>query len=296
MTLNPLRAYAHRRYLERLRKACSGQRILLTGASSGIGRAFALHAGAAGGRLVLVARRGEELGAVANEVRERGGHASVRVADLGDTEQCRQLAATVLRDEGCIDILIHNAGLSLRRSIDDLRAGDIERLVAVNFVGPANLTMALLPAMLDQGRGHIVQVSTIGVQTGAPNFAAYVAAKAAADHFARTVRLECRRRGVDVSTLHLPLVRSPMAAATPIYDAFPALALERAARRLGWAVVKRPIRVTPRWSLAVEMLQVASPSALQWLFDHCHDPLHDLIARRARSRRTELEHRSRPDL
>ncbi|MDJ0868638.1 MAG: SDR family NAD(P)-dependent oxidoreductase, partial [Myxococcota bacterium] len=178
------RILAERRYRAALATALRGRRIVVTGASSGIGRAFALQVGAAGAEAVLVARRRDELERVAQEVERLGGKAHVRVADLSDAAEAAELAATILREHGPVDILVNNAGRSVRRSLLDTKAQDFERLIATNFLGPLALTCGLVPAMLERGSGHVIQISTIGVQTGAPNFAAYVSAKAAADHFA----------------------------------------------------------------------------------------------------------------
>ena len=221
---------------------------MVTGASSGIGKAFALQAARAGADAILVARREEELAKVAEECERVGGSARFHSADLSSAEGARQLAEAILRDHGHVDVLVNNAGRSIRRALLDCKPEDFDRLMAVNYTGPVALTMGLLPSMVERGDGHVIQISTIGVQTGAPNFGAYVAAKAAADHFARTVRLECGPRGIDVTTLQVPLVRTPMMASTRIYEVFPALGVERAARRIGWAVVKRPVRVAPRWA------------------------------------------------
>jgi short-subunit dehydrogenase len=274
------RAKAEQRYLARLGEALRGRRMLVTGASSGIGRGFVLQAARAGAELVLVSRRGEELEQVAEECERLGGRARVRTADLASIESCRALAESVLRDDGPVDILVNNAGHSIRRAIVDYKAEDLARLVAVNYLGPMTLTLGLLPAMLDRGAGHIVQISTIGVQTGAPNFAGYVAAKAASDHFARTLRLELGGRGIAVTTIQIPLVRTAMLAPTRIYDAFPALGAEQAARRIGWAVVKRPVRVAPRWSTLLEVVHAVAPGLLQWVFTHGHEPFHRVMARR----------------
>ncbi|MCX5737377.1 MAG: SDR family NAD(P)-dependent oxidoreductase [Proteobacteria bacterium] len=274
------RTKAEQRYLARLGEALRGRRMLVTGASSGIGRSFVLQAARAGADLVLVSRRGEELEQVAEECERLGGRASVRTADLASIESCRALAESVLREDGPVDILVNNAGHSIRRAIVDLKAEDMARLVAVNYLGPMTLTLGLLPAMLDRGAGHIVQISTIGVQTGAPNFAGYVAAKAASDHFARTLRLELGGRGIAVTTIQIPLVRTAMLAPTRIYDAFPALGAEQAARRIGWAVVKRPVRVAPRWSTLLEVVHAVAPGLLQWVFTHGHEPFHRVMARR----------------
>ncbi len=272
------RANAEQKYLERLRIALRGRRMLVTGASSGIGRAFVLQAAKAGAALVLVSRRGEELEQVAEECERLGGRASVRAADLSNVDSCRALAESIVRDDGPVDILVNNAGHSIRRAVIDYKAEDLARLMTVNYLGPMALTLGLLPAMLERGGGHIVQISTIGVQTGAPNFAAYVAAKAAADHFARTLRLELGGRGIQVTTMQIPLVRTAMLAPTRIYDAFPALGAEQAARRIGWAIVKRPVRVAPRWSTALEVVHAVAPGLLQWVFTHGHEPFHRVMA------------------
>jgi len=274
------RARAEERYRARLREALRGRRILITGASSGIGRAFALQAAAAGGNAILVARRREELERVAEECARLGGQARVRPADLADLADIRCLAEAILREDGPVDVLVNNAGISVRRPVADHKPEDVERLAAVDYLGPVALTLGLLPAMLERGAGHVVQVSTIGTQTGAPLFSAYVAAKAATDHFLRTLRLELGRRGIAVTTIHLPLVRTPMMAPSRIYEMFPALTVERAARRIGWAVVRRPIRVAPHWATALELLHTLAPGLLQRVFSWGHDPLHGWLGRR----------------
>ena len=268
------------RYRARLGAALRGRRILVTGASSGIGRALALQLGDAGADALLVARREDELARVAEEVGRRGGRARVHVADLSRTEAASALAERVLREAGPVDVLVNNAGRSIRRALLDCKPEDFAGLAAVDYLGPVALTLGLLPEMVRRGSGHVIQVSTIGVQTGAPNFAPYVAAKAAADHFARSLRLECGPRGIDVTSVHVPLVRTPMMAPTRIYQAFPTLGVERAARRIGQAVVERPVRVAPRWATGLELLHVAAPGLLQWVFARAHDPFHAWMARR----------------
>jgi len=285
-------ARAARKYRARLRQALQGRRILITGASSGIGRAFALQAAAAGADAILVARREEELERIAAEFERLGGTARVYATDLSDSAVCQRLAETILRKDGTVDVLVNNAGRSIRRPIVDCKPEDFERLMAVNYQGPLALTLGLLPAMLAQGRGHIIQISTIGVQTGAPNFAAYVSAKAASDHLARTLRLELGGRGIDVTTMQVPLVRTPMLAPTRIYEAFPALGVERAARRIGWAVVKRPVRVAPRWTTFLEVVHAVVPGLLQWVFRHGHEGFHRMMGRRLK--RMDARKRDRP--
>lgn len=275
-----LQRWREQRYLARLGEALRGRRVLVTGASSGIGRSFVLQAARAGADLILVARREAELERVASECVRLGGRARIRSTDLSDVEACRRLAEAVLRDDGPVDILVNNAGHSIRRSVVDHEPGDLARSMAINYLGPMTLTLGLLPGMLARGGGHVVQISTIGVQTGAPNFAAYVAAKAASDHFARTLRLELGARGIAVTTVHVPLVRTAMLAPTRIYDAFPALRADTAARRIGWAVIKRPMRVAPRWATLLEVMHAVAPGLLQRVFTRWHEPLHRALARR----------------
>jgi short-subunit dehydrogenase len=254
--------------------------MLLTGASSGIGRAFALQAASAGADAILVARRADELAEVVAECARRGGRAEARTVDLADVAAARALAEAVLAERGPVDVLVNNAGSSLRRPVADHKPADVERLAAINYLGPIALTLGLLPGMLERGGGHVVQVSTIGTLTGAPNFAAYVAAKAAADHFLRSLRLELGGRGVAVTTIHMPLVRTPMLAPSRIYEMFPALTVERAAERLGWAVIRRPLRVAPRWTTGLELVHALAPGLLQRVFTRGHEPLHAWLGRR----------------
>lgn len=227
-----------------------------------------------------MARRADELARVAEECTRLGGTARVRAADLSDVAATSALAAAVLAEDGPVDVLVNNAGSSLRRPVTEHAPADLQRLAAVNYFGPMALTLGLLPGMLARGAGHVVQVSTIGVQTGAPNFAAYVAAKAAADHFARTLRLELGGRGVAVTIVHMPLVRTPMMAPTRIYDAFPALGVEKAAGRIARAIVRRPVRVAPHWATALELLHVVAPGLVQRVFTLGHDPFHAWMRRR----------------
>ena len=277
------------RHRIRLADALRGRRILITGASSGIGRAFALQVADSGAEAILVARRQEELERVAEEFGQHGGSAQIHAADLSDPDAAGRLAETILHEHGPVDVLVNNAGRSIRRALVDTKTDDFRGLVDVNYLGPVALTMGLLPAMLERGEGHIVQISTIGVQTGAPNFSAYVAAKAATDHFARTLRLELGGRGIRVTTIQVPLVRTSMMAPTRIYRAFPAQGLDKAANRIGRAVIRRPVRIAPWWATLLEVIHAVIPGALQWVFTLGHDPFHKLMAKRLE----RLERRSR---
>jgi len=271
---------SERRDRRRLAGALRDRRILITGASSGIGRALALQIGDAGADAILVARRADELEKVAKELTRRGGRARFHSTDLADVQESHDLAAAILRDHGPVDVIVHDAGRSIRRPIVDCKAEDFRALAAVNYLGPLALTLGLLPPMLERGRGHLIQVSTIGVQTDAPNFAGYVAARAAADHFAHTLRLELHSQGIDVTTIQMPLVRTAMMAPSPIYRAFPSLGVEQAARRIGWAVIRRPLRGAPRWTTFLEVSNAVIPGVVQWAFDRAHEPVHEHMHRR----------------
>ncbi len=267
------------RYQRRLRAALRGRRVLLTGASSGIGLAFARQAARAGAELALLARRADELARVVDEARDLGGAARAYPADLAEPAEVEWRADEIAAD-GPVDVLVHNAGLSIRRPLAATRREDLERLIAVDYLGAAALTLRLLPVLRAREGAQVVLVSTIGVLTGAPNFGGYVAAKAAGDHFARTLRLELGGEGLCVTQIAMPLVRTPMMAPSRIYRVFPALDVERAARRIGWAVVRRPLRVAPRWATALELLHVLAPSLVQTAFARGHAPFHAWMARR----------------
>ena len=273
------------RYAERLRGAVAGRTVLITGASSGIGRALAHQVAQAGGRLILVARDAARLEHTLAEVQAHGADAVAMRADLADPAQVRGLVAALERE--AVDVLVNNAGLSIRRPVERSldRPEDFERLIAVNYLGPLVLTLGVLPGMLARNRGHIVAVSSIGVQAGAPNFSGYVASKAAMDHFARALLLELGRRPIRVTTVYLPLVRTPMIEATAIYEAFPALEAQQAARRIGKALIERPVRLAPAWTTALELLHTLAPETMRRTFALLHDPVHRFLARRAKARR-----------
>ncbi len=174
----------------------SGRTVLITGASDGIGKEVALKAAAAGAHVLLVSRTREKLEAVQAEIEEAGGTASVHPADLSDMDDVGRLAGEVLDQHGSVDILVNNAGRSIRRSIKLSldRFHDFERTMQLNYFGAVKLILNLLPAMAEQGRGHIVNVSSIGVQTNTPRFSAYVASEVGAGRVQPLHRLRGRRR------------------------------------------------------------------------------------------------------
>src|SRR2546421_430480 len=219
--------------------------ILITGASQGIGKAAALRVGEAGGTVLLVARTQEKLDQVRREIEALGGAAHVHPCNLSDVEDIDRMAREVLEQHGAVDILVNNAGKSIRRSVSRAyeRFHDYERTMQLNYFAAVKLILDLLPLMRERKSGHIINVSTIGLQTNTPRFSAYLASKAALDAFSRSIAPEIIGDGVHITTVYMPLVRTPMIAPTKIYDRFPTLRPEEAADMICDAIRKRPKRV-----------------------------------------------------
>ncbi len=247
-----------------LRQALEGKHVLITGASSGIGRSTALKVAAAGGVPLLVARNVEKLEEVRAEIVAGGGTAYVYAADIADIESIERLLERVLSDHRNVDMLVNNAGRSIRRSIalSYERFHDFERTMQLNYFGAVKLIIGLLPRMRERGSGHIVNVSSIGVQTNPPRFSAYVASKAALDAFTRVVASEVIGDGVTFTTIHMPLVRTPMIAPTKMYDAFPAISPEEAADMICEALRGRPKEMGTWMGKAGEVAYTLSPSTV----------------------------------
>jgi NAD(P)-dependent dehydrogenase (short-subunit alcohol dehydrogenase family) len=276
----PLREYAPRLwdYWERemephdgrrrtLREALGGKHVMITGASSGIGRATALKVAAAGGVPLLIARNVDSLEEVRAEIVAGGGTAYVYAADISEMESVEGLLERVLADHRNVDMLVNNAGRSIRRSIalSYTRFHDFERTIQLNYFGAIKLIIGLLPHMRERGSGHIVNVSSIGVQTNPPRFSAYVASKAALDAFTRVVASEVIGDGVTFTTIHMPLVRTPMIAPTKMYDAFPTLSPEEAADMICEALRSRPKEMGTALGKFGEVLYSLSPSLVDRL-------------------------------
>jgi NAD(P)-dependent dehydrogenase (short-subunit alcohol dehydrogenase family) len=244
-----------------LRHAVEGKRILITGGSSGIGASAAKQLAAAGGIPILVARSLDKLEEVRDEIVAAGGVAHVYSCDLSDLSAIDELVKSVLADHGGVDVLVNNAGRSIRRSIKLSydRFHDLERTMQLNYFGAVRLLTGLLPAMAAQKRGHVVNVSSIGVQTGAPRFSAYVASKAALDAYSRIAAAETVGQGVTFTTIHMPLVRTPMIAPTKMYDAFPAISPDEAGAMVCEAIRSRPKSINTRLGTTAEVLYAVAP-------------------------------------
>jgi NAD(P)-dependent dehydrogenase (short-subunit alcohol dehydrogenase family) len=270
--------------------AIKGKKILITGASSGIGQETALKIGDAGGEVLLVSRTREKLEEVAKQVEERGGTAHVHPADLSDLDDIARMAQEVIDEHGGVDILINNAGRSIRRSIKAAydRFHDYERTMQLNYFGALKLIMAFLPGMRDRKGGHIINVSSIGVQTNTPRFSAYVASKAALDAFSRCAAPETVADNVKWTTVYMPLVRTPMIAPTDMYKAFPTLSPEEAAQMIADAMIDKPKRKASRLGTFGEVLYALSPKTVDIVMNTAYNLFPDSKAAKGKKEPKEL--------
>jgi short-subunit dehydrogenase len=247
-----------------------GKRVMVTGASSGIGEATALAVAARGGRVFLVARREDELERVAAEIRAAGGEASTYLCDLTDDTAVKGLVEAVLAEHGGVDMLVNNAGRSIRRSLSLSwdRMHDFERTMEINYFAPVRLMLGLLPSMVEQGGGHVVNVLSWGVQVKAPKFSAYLASKTALDVFSRVAGRELYGDGVTFTNVRMPLVRTPMIGPTELYAKSPALSPEQAAERIVRALEDRPLTVDTAVGRVAEVFNLVLPRASDAVLHH----------------------------
>ncbi|MCW2681703.1 MAG: short chain dehydrogenase [Frankiales bacterium] len=258
----------------------AGRTVAVTGASSGIGREVALAVARKGGIPLLLARRVAELEAVRDEIVAAGGQADVYSVDLTDAESIDACVKQMLNDHDAVDMLVNNAGRSIRRSIKLSydRFHDFERTMQLNYYGPVRLVLALLPHMTERRFGHVVNISSIGVQTGPPRFSAYVASKAALDAFSRVVSSELVTDGVSFTTIHMPLVRTPMIAPTKIYDAFPTLSPQQAADMVVRALEEQPKHIGTKLGTTGAVAHALAPKLVDALLHTAYHVFPDSIA------------------
>jgi NAD(P)-dependent dehydrogenase (short-subunit alcohol dehydrogenase family) len=274
----PLREYAWRLwdYWERhldpdlfidrtLRGQVEGKVVLVTGASSGIGKATALKLAQAGAITITCARDPAKLQETEREFEAAGVKLITYSVDLADYAQCDEFVARLNAEHGGVDFLVNNAGRSIRRAIENSfdRFHDFERTMQVNYFGALRLNLGLLPKMLEKHKGHIINISSIGVLTNAPRFSAYVASKAAMDAFSRCAASEFADRGVDFTTISMPLVKTPMIAPTRLYDSVPTLTPEEAADLVVDAIVHKPMRIATRLGIFGQVLYALAPKVAQ---------------------------------
>ena len=249
----------------RTRIRLRGKRVLITGASSGIGEAGAEAFAAEGAEVIVVARRAELLESLSARIADAGGTATAIPCDLADLDAVDTLAETVEERFGGVDILVNNAGRSIRRPLAESldRWHDVERTMALNYYSPLRLIRGLAPGMIERGDGHIINVATWGVLSEAPPlFSVYNASKAALSTVSRVIETEWGRKGVHSTTLYYPLVATPMIAPTKAYRGMPALSPREAAEWMIDAAQRRPVRIAPRFGVGARALDLVAPGVL----------------------------------
>ncbi|MFN6544407.1 SDR family oxidoreductase [Mycolicibacterium nivoides] len=274
MSKNPLRRISEQLLLTSMRPPLTerlqargdidvaGKRILLTGASSGIGEAAAEKFAAKGATVIAVARRQELLDDLVGRITDKGGDARAHAVDLSDMDAIDELVATVERDLGGVDILINNAGRSIRRPLAESldRWHDVERTMTLNYYSPLRLIRGLAPGMRERREGHIINVATWGVMNeSSPLFAVYNASKAALAAVSRVIETEWAAVGVHSTTLYYPLVKTPMIAPTRAYDGLPGLSAAEAADWMLTAARTRPVQIAPRMAVTAKALNTVAP-------------------------------------
>ncbi|MEZ5123946.1 MAG: SDR family oxidoreductase [Solirubrobacterales bacterium] len=262
--------------------AVNGRTVVITGASSGIGRASALKIAAAGGIPLLLARSEDKLQEVCREIEAAGGTAYVYPTDLTDMDAIQASVDRMLAEHAAIDMLVNNAGRSIRRSVALSldRFHDYERTMQLNYFGAIKMIMCLLPHMRERRFGHVVNVSSIGAQTNPPRFSAYVASKAALDAWTRVVSSEVIGDGITFTTIHMPLVRTPMIAPTKIYDAFPTITPDEAGDLVCEAIRSKPKTINTRLGTFGEVAYALAPKAVDQILHTAYKVFPDSAAAR----------------
>ncbi len=245
-----------------LKGAVRGKVVVITGGSSGIGEAAAIRVAEAGGKVLVVARDEEKLADVRRKITDAGGFVKTYSCDITDLAANDKLAKDILKEFGHVDVLVNNAGRSIRRSLalSYDRFHDFERTMQLNYFACVRLTMNLLPSMTARKDGHVINVSSIGVLTNAPRFSAYVASKAALESFARCAASEFHDENVHFTIINMPLVRTPMIAPTKLYEEMPTvISPEEAADMIADAIIRKPQRIATRLGVMAEIMHLVMP-------------------------------------
>ncbi len=248
-----------------LKGTVGGKVVLVTGGSSGIGLAAAHKFAEAGATTIICGRDQEKLDAACQEARDKGYEFIAYATDIADMQDCDRFVQQLIADHGGVDFLINNAGRSIRRAIESSydRFHDYERTMQLNYFGCLRVTMGFLPGMVEKRKGHVVNISSIGVLTNAPRFSAYVASKAALDAWTRCASSEFADQGITFTTINMPLVRTPMIAPTQIYNNVPTLSPEEAADMVAQACIFKPVRIATRLGILGQVLHALVPRVAQ---------------------------------
>jgi NAD(P)-dependent dehydrogenase (short-subunit alcohol dehydrogenase family) len=230
-----------------------GKHVIITGASSGIGRASALAVAERGATVFALARNAEALDELVAEICAAGGQAHAYTCDVTDSTSVEHTVKDILGKFGHVDYLVNNAGRSIRRSVVNSteRLHDYERVMAVNYFGAVRMVLALLPHWRERRFGHVVNVSSAGTQASSPKYSAYIPSKAALDAFAEVVGTETLSDHITFTTIHMPLVKTPMIAPSKRLNPMPPITAEHAAAMVVRGLVDKPARIdTPVGTLA----------------------------------------------
>ncbi|KGD63663.1 short chain dehydrogenase [Alcanivorax nanhaiticus] len=255
--------------LPTLPERVEGKVVMVTGATSGIGKATALKLARAGATVLVIARTAEKLDETLHEIDQLGGTAQAYSCDVSDLNSVDQLVQQVIADHGHVDVLVNNAGRSIRRSVVHSfeRFHDYERTMQLNYFGALRLIMQLMPGMIERGGGHVINISSIGVLTNAPRFSAYVASKAALDAFTRCAASELAHEGIRFTTINMPLVRTPMIAPTKIYNHVPTISPTQAADMICDAIVRQPKRIATNLGIMGQVMHFLTPKVTETIMN-----------------------------
>jgi NAD(P)-dependent dehydrogenase (short-subunit alcohol dehydrogenase family) len=248
-----------------LKGTVAGKVVLVTGGSSGIGLAAAHKFAEAGATTIICGRDQDKLDEACKEAKAKGYKFIAYPADIADMADCDRFIQALIKDHGGVDFLINNAGRSIRRAVEASydRFHDFERTMQLNYFGCLRVTMGLLPGMVAKKKGHVVNISSIGVLTNAPRFSAYVASKAALDAWTRCASSEFADQGITFTTINMPLVRTPMIAPTNLYNNIKTLSPEEAADMVATACISKPVRIATRLGVSGELLHALAPRIAQ---------------------------------
>jgi short-subunit dehydrogenase len=227
----------------------SNKVVMITGASSGIGRALAVEIGRHGAKLGLIARRAEVINEVVREVEAAGGKAMALPADVQQANSISAAANKLRADLGQIDVLIANAGIGPTRDAANFSAAEVSDVINVNVIGASNSVAAVIPEMVERGSGQLVAISSLAAYRGLPRSAAYCASKAAVSAFFESLRLDLEPRGIDVTIIHPGFIKTPLTQGRDAQMPF-LMELDDAVRKMVGAIEKRRKRYSFPWQLA----------------------------------------------
>ncbi|AFL99607.1 MULTISPECIES: SDR family NAD(P)-dependent oxidoreductase [Desulfitobacterium] len=242
----------------RLEAKLKGKTILITGASSGIGEELAYQLAEIDCHLILVARTEEKLIRVKQEIEQKEAKVSIFRADLRDPEKVMELLKFIHQLPDGLDLFVSNAGLSIKRSINDSldRYHDFTRTMAINYFAPVQLLLSLIP-LLEKNKGHIINLSTINVLLlPVPHWAAYQASKSAFDTWFRAAASELNAMGIATSSVYLPLVRTPMILPTEAYQKLPAMSPEHVGKIVSKLIYTQKPKYRPWWLLPGQFVSI----------------------------------------